>query len=82
MFSLPFKKSSSMMKHASTHSAPTLFMRFAAAVAVPPVAIRSSMRSTFAGWPVSQQPFSPKASKCTSTSSNPYSRLYFSATVM
>jgi len=44
--SSPCKNVRFKTKQASTHSAPVLFIRLTAAVAVPPVAIKSSIRRT------------------------------------
>jgi len=68
--SRPLRSTSSMMKAHSTTSAPSRLTRFAAAFAVPAVAIRSSMMRM-------RSPF-VSASLWISILSVPYSRLYSS----
>lgn len=78
MFTYSFSPSKNVKfnkKHDSTKFAPTSFTNLAAAFAVPPVAIKSSINKTLAF-------FLANASKCISTSSKPYSNSYFSHTVV
>jgi hypothetical protein len=74
----PCKNVRLIIKHASIHSAPALLIRLTAAVAVPPVAIRSSISRTFGFDDCTDE----KASIWMHTSSTPYSREYFSLMVV